>query len=119
MDDQAFQRDLASYEQEQDFLKHLVTLSTGCILIMVTFLEKLFQQPTWKFLVAVSLVGFALSIFGSLVVHFLSVMQVNKPEDNPIGKGLAVSGITCTVLSFGGFLLGLVALVVFGVKNIY
>ena len=31
-----------------DYLKHLTTLSTGSILLIATFLEKLFSQPRWK-----------------------------------------------------------------------
>jgi hypothetical protein len=119
MDDQTFQRDLASYQQEQDFLKHLVTLSTGCILLMVTFLEKLFHQPKWKFLVVVSLVSFGVSIIGSLTTHVLSVLNIDSAEDKSLGTGMVLFGILCVVLSFGGFLTGLAALVVFGTKNIY
>jgi hypothetical protein len=119
MDDQTFQRDLASHQQEEDFLKHLVTLSTGCILLMVTFLEKLFHQPKWKFLVVVSLVSFGVSIIGSLTTHFLSILNIDRARDKPIGTWMALFGILCVVLSFGGFLTGLVALIVFGAKNIY
>lgn len=119
MDDQTFQRDLASYQQEQDFLKHLVTLSTGCILLMITFLEKLFHQPKWKFLVVVSLVSFGVSIIGSLTTHVLSVLAINRAKDIPLGTGMLIFGILCTVLSFGGFLMGLTALIVFGTKNLY
>jgi len=119
MDDQTFQRKLASYQQEEDFLKHLVTLSTGCILLMVTFLEKLFQQPKWKFLVIVSLVSFGVSIIGSLTIHLLSVIDIERPEGESLGIGMVLFGMLCSALSFGGFLTGLAALVVFGVKNIY
>jgi surface polysaccharide O-acyltransferase-like enzyme len=119
MDEQAFQRDLASYQQEQDFLKHLVTLSTGCIVLMVTFLEKLFRQPRWKFLVVASLLSFGVSITASLTLHFLSVLNIDSSDTKALNKSVVVIGILMAILSFGGFLAGLTTLVVFGVKNLY
>lgn len=38
-----------------DSMKHLTTLNTGSVLLLVTFLEKLFSSPRWRVLVAVSL----------------------------------------------------------------
>jgi len=31
-----------------DSMKHLTTLSTGSVLLLVTFLEKLFSSPRWR-----------------------------------------------------------------------
>jgi hypothetical protein len=76
MIDEKLQRNLLSYQQEQDYLKHLTTLNTGSILIVATFLEKLFEQPKWNVLVGVSLVSFIVSIIGCITTHLFSVIDV-------------------------------------------
>ena len=37
-----------------DTLKHLTTLCTGSIIILVAFLEKIFLNAEWKFLVSIT-----------------------------------------------------------------
>ena len=118
MEEQQFQRNLASYQQEQEFLKHLTTLSTGSIVLVVTFLEKLFAKPEWKVLVGVALVSFLLSIIGSLAVHLSSVFAIEKGPRTVHGVELAL-GLVIIVLAFGGFLLGVTALAIFAIKNLY
>jgi len=110
-------RDLESYKQEQDFLKHLVSLSTGAILLLVTFLQDLFKKPLGKSLVWWTLLGFTLSIVGSLFVHFFSIMDVNRKVENKISTKYPFTGVFFTLLCFGGFLTGLVSLVIFTLKN--
>jgi hypothetical protein len=56
-----------------DFLKHVTTLSSGSILLLATFLEKLFHKPHLGFLVAISFVCFAVSIIGAFAEFFLLV----------------------------------------------
>ena len=43
-----------SWKLQYDIYKHLTTLSTGSILLLITFLEKLFARPIWKWLVIVA-----------------------------------------------------------------
>ncbi len=50
-----------------DLFKHITTLSTGILLILITFLEKLFQTPTAKYLVGISFVCFTITIIFSLI----------------------------------------------------
>ena len=116
--DQQFQRELASYGQEQDLYKHLATLSTGSVLLLVTFLEKLFARPSWKPLVAVALVAFLVAIVAALGMQLMSVVHVDSHErmrdrlTNPLLAGSFV------VLGFGSFLVGIGALVAFALKNL-
>ena len=51
-----------------DYIKHLNTLSTGSILLLVTFLEKIFTNPHYKWLVIVSLICFLLSVIGGVIL---------------------------------------------------
>ncbi len=50
------EKDVRSFQV--DYLKLLTTLSTGAILIIVAFLDKVFKSPQWVVLIAVSLGGF-------------------------------------------------------------
>lgn len=55
------------FKLQYDFYKHLTTLSTASILLLVTFIEKIFPQPKWKMLVGVSFILLLISILASLV----------------------------------------------------
>ena len=62
-----------------DFFKHLTTLNTGSILIIITFWQNLFDSFGSKVLV-LSLVGFALSL--TLSVYLMHVIAYPiKPEN--------------------------------------
>ncbi len=50
-----------------DYFKHLTTLSTGSILILVAFLEKVFTAPQIVLLAFFSIVCFAVCVVGSLM----------------------------------------------------
>jgi hypothetical protein len=52
---------------QYDYFKHLTTLSTGSILIIVAFLEKVFSEPTGIFLSIISIIALALCLIGSLL----------------------------------------------------
>ncbi len=118
MNEHDLRRDLASYEQEQAFLKHLTTLSTGSIIIIITFLEKTFSNPEWKILVAISIGLFLISILGSVITHFLSVLGVDSHAKRKMAKTELVIGVFSTFLAFSGFLGGIICLGVFAIKNI-
>lgn len=105
-----------SWKLRYDTYKHLTTLNTGSILLLVTFLEKLFERPMWKGLVIVAFCSFLTSILASLVVMnvttgFIREMEIEK-KDERLGGAL----VSIALLSF---LLGIISLVSFAVKNLY
>jgi hypothetical protein len=51
-----------------DYVKHITTLSTGSLLLLATFLEKIFVKPVWKPLIGVCFGFFVLSILGCVVM---------------------------------------------------
>jgi hypothetical protein len=67
-----------------DVCKHLTTLCTGSILILVALLEKLLQNPRWKLLIVVSFGGFILSIIYSVVTMLDISMSLRRSQ--PRGK---------------------------------
>ena len=100
-----------------DTFKHLTTLNTGSILILVTFLEKLFTKPVWKELVAVAFGFFVLSIIISLLAMISIASSIRDMGgfaelEKKYDMGVVVSGVTL-------FTLGIICLIVFGIKNLY
>jgi hypothetical protein len=96
-------------------VKHLATLSTGSILLVVAFLEKLFKVPKLKWCIVVSLAAFVLTILTSLVLFFISVQQV---EDDFANQDSLLTSVVFLGM-FGAFVIGIVSLVIFFVANLY
>src|SRR5262249_47412190 len=97
--------------------KHLTTLSTGSVLLLATFLKDVFKAPQWPFLVGISFALLILSTLSSVLVMLMlshSVQEGGKPSDS--ATNLSATGF---VVSVGGFLLGIIALVIFATRNFY
>jgi hypothetical protein len=104
------------WKLQYDIYKHLTTLSTGSIILVVTFLEKLFKNPVWKGLVIASLVCLFLSIFGSFTVMNILASQIREMEaDERYEKRHVTIIVTALVL----FLLGIICLIIFASKNLF
>jgi hypothetical protein len=114
---QAHERDLLSHSQEQDLYKHLATLSTGSIVLIVALLEKIFRQPTWRPLVGVALVSFMVSTVAALGMQLLSVLRVDADAKRSKRLVHPVLKIPVLLAGFGGFLAGVGALVAFALAN--
>lgn len=100
-----------------DNFKHLATLNTGSIVIIVSFLEKFFKNPLWKILVVFSLSCFVLSIFTSLLTMFFVVDLMRSPDE--FDEYSEKFGASLAIISVTGFLLGIICLIIFTVKNLY
>jgi hypothetical protein len=101
-----------------EYLKHLATLSTGSIVLIATFLEKVSNHPQWKTAVVVSLFGFIVSVICSIVYYSLALYYfpgVAELEDGSHwGKAMTFSLVTAWI----GMLIGLVSLSIFAIKNL-
>lgn len=99
-----------------EYLRHLTTLSTGSIILIATFLEKLFSNPLWKAAVVVSLVGFMISVLSSVVVYTVTIwfyLEDSVSSDWPDtihGSGVFFAWI--------GFLIGILSLGIFALRNL-
>jgi hypothetical protein len=102
-----------------EYVQRLTTLSTGSVLLITAFLEKLFSNPQWKGCLIVSLVCFSLSVVASVLADSLLVAASSSPKAN-IWRGWTVSIFGTLFLSgtLGGFLIGIVALMIFAIKNV-
>jgi hypothetical protein len=110
--------DLQNLNMLVDYLKHLTTLSTGSILLIATFWEKLSVKPVWKPAIAVSLAGFMLSVLSSTVAYtiFMTFEFPSRAGHTPRwAEALGGSGLLFTWI---GFLAGILGLASFALKNI-
>jgi hypothetical protein len=53
-----------------DYFKHITTLNTAAILLMVTFLEKAFKRPQWTILAVIAFGCFLLSLICSVSIMY-------------------------------------------------
>lgn len=121
MSDANAERDREKADQEgeklfYDSMKHLTTLNTGSILLLVTFLEKLFGNPRWKALIAVSLISFVASIVCSVSSMLQSANHVKHAGRIPHLETGVKGAIYYSALFT--FVAGLAGLVAFALKNV-
>jgi hypothetical protein len=102
-----------------DIYKHLITLNTGSILILITLLDKLFKNPKWKLVIAISLCSFVVSLLSCLVMLLVITMDIASSGKYGRERIENIVGGSATVAAWGGFLAGIVSLVVFAIKNLY
>jgi hypothetical protein len=104
-----------------DYLKHLTTLSTGSLVLIVTFLDKLFVRPRWNAVMIASLIGFLVSILGSVVlltiISIVSYYWANDDKDQ-LPDYLATMLKISLPFTWLGFSTGVVCMTVFSIKNL-
>lgn len=96
--------------------KHATTLSTGSIVLLATFLEKLFKSPKEVNLVTISLVSFIVSVITSwmMMAHLAVEQQLDR-------KGTRLEHLVVRILhiiSPASFIAGVISLAVFAVINL-
>ena len=103
-----------------DYLKHLTTLSTGSILLVVTFLEKLSSRPHWKWAVITTVAALLLSVLGSVVAFTVLALNVDiwDTEDDAGGQHGDRIARVGLYASWAGFVLGMLSLAVFAIRNL-
>lgn len=98
-----------------DYVKHITTLSTGSVILLATFLEKLFIKPAWKALVLFSFAGFILSTIFLTLSGFAIVRSMRTPEN--ISPQLVSFTSWSFILGLASFLLGICSLAAFAMRN--
>lgn len=108
-----FNHDTAKYIA--DFHKHLTTLATGTLVLLSTFIDKLFSAPKWKALVVATMLGLLSTVVCCIYSYWLHLSSVEKERNlEPRQKRLDDLLGLCMLLSFTG---ALACLVVFFVRN--
>jgi hypothetical protein len=118
LSDRQFERKLESYRAERDLYKYLTGLSTGSVVLVSTFLERVFPKPEWKSLISVSVAGFALSVAGCAIMYALSVLHTDS--ELSLEARMPTNWVTAITIGagFGGFFIGIAALAAFVIRNL-
>jgi hypothetical protein len=98
-----------------EYLRHLATLSTGSILLIAAFLEKVFPQRVWTVMAVIALVGFIISVIGTILAYTIYLPMIKNPRTHPMAERFFGVGL---VMAWGGFLLGIICLTVFAIRNL-
>jgi hypothetical protein len=98
-------------------MKHLTTLNTASILLLITFMEKLFHQPRWRALVAVTLGSLAVSTLCS-VSSMLQSANYMKYSGHVVGLEMKIKDAVY-YSALIAFLIGILSLVLFGFRNLF
>jgi hypothetical protein len=101
-------------------MKHLTTLSAGSILLLVAFLEKLFiNRREWSAFVGIAMVLFIVSIIAAMYALMQSSMVITKFVVDEDDTRRTVKKVATEFLAFFAFILGIISLAVFVLKNFY
>jgi uncharacterized membrane protein YidH (DUF202 family) len=102
-----------------DTMKQLITISSGSILVMITFLEKLFKNPQCNILVAVAFGGFWICNIASLIMmNAISLKMGAAYADEAVKKYQKRENWALPTAAVA-FLLAIGALVVFVILNLH
>lgn len=99
-------------------LKHLTTLSSASVLLLATFLEKLFTKPEWAWLIGLTFCLFILSMISSVMLMFWQGLGSEEDLGALSKEGFRAYLIT-GIFSVWCFLGGMISLMVFALKNFY
>jgi len=107
------------YKLEFEYLKHLTTISTGSILLLVAFLDKIFTQAKCKSAIAVSLISFLLSII-LCAISQATIIEKASEKDNLTWRN-KIQNLTVGLFLFAllSYVIGVISLVAFGLKNLF
>jgi hypothetical protein len=99
-----------------DYVKHLTTLSTGALILVSAFSEKLFPHPRYGFLITLMVIGFLAAILGAVTIHTLLLASF-PPRKSQTPWEEKLMGF-CTTVAWLGFLGGCISLGVFAWANV-
>ncbi|MGB8951972.1 MAG: hypothetical protein WCC06_04820 [Candidatus Aminicenantales bacterium] len=109
-----------SHKYYFEFFKHITTLDTGIIILMSTLLDKLFNKPEWNCLLLISLPSFMISLVFSVYMMYFIASLMRREENNPgIPSHDKKPALIGTFGSAGFFLIGLICLLIFTIRNLF
>ena len=95
-----------AFKQVFELMKHVTTLSSGSILILVTFMEKILKGQGPSSSVGVAFSMFCISIVSALLTMFFLVMH----RGESVTDREAIFFAFTVVISLGGFFFGILNL---------
>jgi len=96
-----------------DFFKHVTTLATGTIVVLATFIEKIFKAPIWLPLVVITFFGLVVSLALALIAMFFMGKHIRTPISNAETGRL----INIILICISSFFIALLCLTIFTIRN--
>jgi hypothetical protein len=104
--------DVDAFKLIFDYLKHLTTLSSGSILLVVTLAEKLFSSSSFRSVLIPVLISFGWSILTAVLSMAIISINVAAGTFSENSRKLFALGFAMSALGFlGGMLLLIIAVV--------
>jgi hypothetical protein len=104
--------DVEAFKLIFDYLKHLTTLSSGSILLVVTLAEKFFANSPFRSILFQALASFGWSILTALLSMAVISLNVGGGTFSPRSRKVFAWGFSMSALGFfGGMLLLTIAAV--------
>lgn len=102
-----------------EFAKHLTTMSTGALLILIAFLEKVFVTPKWRLFAVLALLNFGLAIVLSARAYSgLSRFHLRKDYKRRLKwEWEAILKLRKTAWAMFSF--GIFSLLIFAIRNLF
>ncbi len=101
-----------------DHTKHLTTLSTGSILMIIAFYKELSSNHVWTYMVGVGLVAFIFSILASTIAQVVTIKLPSTQKTDALTEKKDNMAALPFIISWATFLIGIIFLCVYGVKNL-
>jgi len=97
-----------------EFFRHLTTVNTAILVILVVFVEKLFRTPAWQFLFPISIVFFLISLIASLVGMWYVTTLSSAPSNLQWEIDAAAGTCLTSIISF---IIAMLSFVFFAIRN--
>jgi len=109
--DNAFQARVEHYKGTTGFLKHFTTLSTGSILLIMSFSNKLLLPSSQSWIVIIAILGFVISILSSTFVYILTIFYASPVNYNTnTSDRFEMTASVSLIISWLSFLVGITLL---------
>ncbi len=115
--DREIERNAEEAKLMHDYLKHLATLTTGSILLLVTFLQKVVVSPKLRWAIILSFIAFSLSIVSNIVAQSGNLEAMHFTSEQQQKSGWFIAFSLAVFATWITFLLGLLSLVIFALGN--
>ena len=110
----ATEKQTEKHKALSEYLRFLTTLSTGSIVLLTSFLEKLQAQPQMGFLIGLAFVGFSLCVVMCVIAYSSVVLKFGEHFSDSQAN-IPASAIAITWLSF---IVAIASLTIFAVFNL-
>lgn len=115
MDSKLIDIRIENHKAFSEYLRFLVTLSTGSIVVLTSFIEKLAAQPKYGALIVVSLVAFLVSIISCVLAYTVITFYLGVNVGEKATRILVVTLPSAWI----SFLVALIGLTIFGITNLF